>query len=873
MRLHLLLFLAVLSGCYRLSDEDYKSVTDRDNDGDPAIAYGGGDCNDQDASINSNADEICDGIDNDCDGDEDEDDAIDVSSWYRDGDSDSYGNDADALQACDQPSGYVADSTDCDDADGGINPETIWYLDADSDGYGWADTSVVQCEQPSGYVLDSTDCDDTAADVNPGEDEQCDEIDHNCDGDNGLLDEDSDGWAVCEGDCDDTNKAIHPDADELCNEVDDDCDEEIDEDDALDVSTWYLDYDNDSYGDPETSDIDCNQPSGYVADNTDCDDTDVAQYPGADEYCNGEDDDCDASVDEDHAVDATTWYADDDGDEYGDATSWDVECEKPFGYVADNTDCDDTDATQYPGADEYCNGEDDDCNGTVDGRAGEDGSSRYSAYHKNGYGDAATTTTACDQPTLYVADDTDCDDTDGAVNPGADEICNGYDDDCNGDADGPESLDAGDWYEDNDEDGYGDDASVVTDCIQPAETIAIGGDCDDTNDEINPAATEICDEVDNDCDSSNDYDIIVGVDEASIGDAINSAATGESICVLNDTYSESVLLDKELIIEGQSRDYTVIQGDGTSPAFTLYNLNATSGTTVSNLTISGGGGPIGSALYSLDSDAFLFDVLMRDNTAGGSSSDTCSGTIIYADGPYDLLMDGIEIRDNVTTCGTVQGQIYMEDSAAISMDHLRMTGNDVMAYNSANGGFHCYYCELSITNGIIAGNNVMPAPGDDAISIQGGLFYITVSPVDLTNVTIHRNSFAAGDSGSIQSGILYGTDTGITITNTSITATETLAPSVTASIATSQATFAYNNFWDFQDPPFSYLSDPMTDPTTVEDDPLFIDDTDTDPANWNLQLTPGTSGSPLIDAGSGSIFDTDGTRSDIGAYGGPGGDW
>ncbi|MCP4251870.1 MAG: hypothetical protein GY775_00420, partial [Candidatus Scalindua sp.] len=72
------------------------------------------------------------------------------------------------LTQCLQPSGYVADSTDCDDTDAGINPTTTWYEDGDSDGYGNAAVSLTQCLQPSGYVLDNTDCDDDDTAVNPG---------------------------------------------------------------------------------------------------------------------------------------------------------------------------------------------------------------------------------------------------------------------------------------------------------------------------------------------------------------------------------------------------------------------------------------------------------------------------------------------------------------------------------------------------------------------------------------------------------------------------------------------------------------------------------------------------------------------------------
>jgi hypothetical protein len=95
------------------------------------------------------------------------------------------------------------------------------------------------------------------------------------------------------------------------------------------------------------SDTECYQPTGYVADNTDCDDTDASQYPGADEYCNGEDDDCDGDIDEDGEVlDGDTWYADSDGDGTGDEDNTLVACSQPSGYVDNTWDCNDADATE-----------------------------------------------------------------------------------------------------------------------------------------------------------------------------------------------------------------------------------------------------------------------------------------------------------------------------------------------------------------------------------------------------------------------------------------------------------------------------------------------------------------------------------------------
>ena len=178
------------------------------------------------------------------------------------------------------------------------------------------------------------------------------------------VDADGDGFSEPE-DCDDADATQHPGADEYCNDEDDDCDGTVDEDDALDASIWYQDRDEDGYGDPARTKVSCSAPSGYLADDSDCDDLSVSTHPGADEYCNDEDDDCDGTIDEDDALDVATWYADADSDGYGDAANTTTACVQPSGYLSDDTDCDDTDASVHPGTVDTM-WVDNNCDGVVD---------------------------------------------------------------------------------------------------------------------------------------------------------------------------------------------------------------------------------------------------------------------------------------------------------------------------------------------------------------------------------------------------------------------------------------------------------------------------------------------------------------------------
>jgi MYXO-CTERM domain-containing protein len=513
-----------------------------------------GDCDDNNSEVNPSATEVCNGIDDNCDGEADEVSATDVSTWYADSDGDGYGRSSDSTVACDAPSGYIADSTDCNDSNGAINPgatevcngtdddcngetdedsaadASTWYRDNDRDGYGNPSASTVSCDPGSEWVLDSADCDDTDFEVNPGSTEYCNGIDDDC---NGETDEDSaadastwyrdsdrDGygnptlpydacvmpmWHVADdSDCDDSNSDVNPAATEVCNGTDDDCNGETDEDSAADASTWYADIDADGYGDATTSSVSCEAASGYIADDTDCDDSSGAVNPGATEYCNDIDDNCDGFTDEDSAADADTWYADSDTDGYGDASSTAVSCSTPTGYIADDQDCDDTDDAVHPSATEMCNGIDDNCDGDVDEDDSADSVTWYVDDDMDGFGEESIAITACSPGDGWALVYGDCDDDDAEVNPDMDEVCNGIDDDCDSIVDGETAMDSVIYYADADGDGYGDTSTETRDCRLPSGHVEVDADCDDTDAMVYPGAEEVCDGIDNDCDGSTD---------------------------------------------------------------------------------------------------------------------------------------------------------------------------------------------------------------------------------------------------------------------------------------------------------------------------------------------------------------------------------
>ena len=484
---------------------------DLDGDGDPDAT----DCSPLDDTVFHGAAEICDGDDDNCN-------AV-VDEGYGDGDGDGV---ADCIDGDDD--GDLVDD-DIDNCPGVANPSQV---DTDGDG----DGNACDVDDDDDGVVDELDCADTNADISPLVVESCNDLDDDCDGvtdeenaegcDEFHFNADSDSWGIelaskclCApsppftatqvGDCNDSNGSVFPGATEVCNGIDDDCDEESDEAGAAGCALLYEDGDYDNWG-TEQSCV-CPGTLGYAGLGGDCDDSKPAINPGAQELCGDDvDNDCDDGTDEDGALGCVTRYRDEDEDTFGVTGDGQCGCEAVEPYTALlQGDCNDSDPQITPIHPELCDIKDNNCNGQVDEGV-------QLTWFKDNDGDdfgGTTTSLSCEAPEGFAADSGDCNDFNDTIYPGAPEVCNDLDDNCNGPAD--DGLDQVAIYKDNDGDGFASAQAVVQEkCDVPVgwteakdadDDGAMDWDCDDSDVTVFPEAASICgDDKDNDCDGYTD---------------------------------------------------------------------------------------------------------------------------------------------------------------------------------------------------------------------------------------------------------------------------------------------------------------------------------------------------------------------------------
>lgn len=459
--------------CYQDSDGD--GYGDPDNYQDLNSCESGWvvdntDCDDSDASVNPDATEVCDGLDNNCDGQIDEGFSEEECGYVCEGMGYDYnaarGND---LRCCgnNEGEGSPYESVEVSCSDGNDNDCDGLLDDADPDC-----TGICNNSGENDWINAST----------PG---ICNQCDYPGDQDGDQLDS---GWGAypgrvddCDSDCGIVDTTIsfsefEPGGETSCDGLDNNCDGIADNISSPPLCTL---QDGVCSGATQT----CGGTSGWV----DCGPAEYgSDYELIEATCDGLDNDCDGEVDEEGVC-----CEDEDGDGY---FAIDPNC-------GGSNDCDDTRAWINPGSAETCDGFDNNCNSTVDEGCDDD---------SDGYCDDGmqifNNNSMCPN-TIFTGDGMwgdDCDDNNENINPGQSEDCgDGIDNNCDGDID--EGCASVTCYRDSDSDGYGNSSDSTTAFSCASGWVLDNTDCDDTDSGINPGVEEVCDDgVDNDCDGDSD---------------------------------------------------------------------------------------------------------------------------------------------------------------------------------------------------------------------------------------------------------------------------------------------------------------------------------------------------------------------------------
>jgi hypothetical protein len=753
-----MLLLACDGGLFGPSAEELLA---EDNDAD-GFSENEGDCNDANPDVFPNNPEICDGLDNDCDGLVD--DSV-AGAFFLDVDDDGYGGDTFVL-SCTQPAGYVPTDGDCDDEDPSVNPEgvedgcdnvdddcdgdvdegfsTAFYVDSDEDGYGDPDTEELACESPGDdFVENDFDCDDTDPAVNPLAADICNDVDDDCDGelneDPDILvyaDIDGDGWG------DESVTQLECSASEGWSATAEDCD---DDDPEVNPSTvWYLDTDGDGYGVSDTTTQSCLQPEGYVDVADDCDDARGDVFPDAPEACDDADQDCDGLVDEGTFL---TFYLDQDGDGYGGTTTSEA-CSAPSNYVDNSDDCDDSDGDVGLASTYYLDADGD------------------------GWGLASSTTTSCALPSGYSAYDGDCNDGNNAINPDGTESCNAADDDCDGDTDEGVTTT---YYEDADADSYGLDSSTTEDCTTPSGYADEGGDCDDGDNSVNPDATEVCDDgVDNDCDGSAGscgisalVSIATGADAEWEGEVASDLA-GQAIAV-GDMDGDG---NQDVLVGAYRRDSG---GTNSGSVYLIYGPDTSGGSLqlADEEILGASGSRLGKAMASTDTNGDGVDDLI----VAATNANVYQGVIYAVQGPVttsalsaiatgsfspadsyccDVVLAEADFNGDGDTDLVAGGQYYSSSTGRVYLVHGPLTGTLSSASTwtgTATRDFTGQSVAVADFTGDGTADLLIGSPKTDELATDAGAAFLVHGPAS-TSFTLGSGTEDLNIRGAVTSNLL-----------------------------------------------------------------------------------------------------------------------
>lgn len=340
-----------------------------------------------------------------------------------------------------------------------------------------------------------------------------------------------------------------------------------------------------------------------------------------------------------------------------------------------------------------------------------------------------------------VASKDDCNDLEATIYPGAPEYCDGLDNNCDGETDTPDALDAQSWYLDADLDGFGDPASLVIACYQPDGLMDIADDCDDTDPMTYPGAIELCDGKDTDCDPATlEQGRVLWTDGLEAEDITESFTTGTSsspIVYVAEKAGEIQLCEGHYFALVEVRTDLVLRGSGAPEANVLDG--GLSGTI---LRVIGPESEVHIEGLTLQSGAATDEAENRDPYGGAIS---CEGAI-------DLTILNCVIHDSIATSGgglgnqgctiKVENTTFRENSAshkggAVYQESGTMYFESVqVTANTAaldGGGLHLEQGEATVLDSDFLLNE---SKRGGAISVRTGSIHLEQSLIRQNDATV-----------------------------------------------------------------------------------------------------------------------------------------
>jgi len=404
-------------------------------------------------------------------------------------------------------------------------------------------------------------------------------------------------------------------------------------------------------------------------------------------------------------------------------------------------------------------------------------------------------------------------------------------------------------FVDDDGDGFGGERVARGECELPAGAVERGGDCDDADRDVNPDALDSC-ERDRSCDGVWSVNVPAGCPAIQpVIDASLTAAMPAEVQLAAGIHVENVRFRGAAVtVIGAGAGVSVLRGsgvgpvavflDGEGPESGLRALTITGGSCeLVGTRCDGGGIRIDHASPHLEALEISGNVAMGGTTpfGGGIAMESSAATLV-----------DLDVHDNVS--GYYAAGLYISQSDDATLERVRIVRNTGPVYG---GGLALYFTATRVSNVVLAAND---AGTGGAIMLQGG------SP-RLANVTL------IGNTCDLACGMQIMDEAQVKLIGTTVSGGRPRNGSGAMVVETgSLVTIAYSNFFDNGASPFSGIPDPAGSSGNVAVDPRFVDGAAADPRVWNLALD----GSSLLrDAGDPAMSDRDGSRSDIGAYGGP----